>query len=208
MTTLYSLPFDILLVVFRELDVVGSVRLGMVSYFSIAPRSQRSRHIPSRPCLRNGIDLQRPVPNRARPPSLGGSTRKIVPGRPNSQACHASAHFPLHTRAQNLRHFQDKVPPLCFNNGINDFVFTAERPIRVPIVQNLLLLPGGKSVLAMGCAGTVTLCRIGLEGDQASLSAIAKIGFGRKRPSGALGPSKLITTTSPCPIFVYDHDNG
>lgn len=97
---------------------------------------------------------------------------------------------------------------LCFNNGINDFVFAAERPIRVPMVQNLLLLPGGKSVLAMGCAGTVTLCRIGLEGGQASLSVMAKIGFGRKRPSGALGPSKLITTTSPCPIFVYDHDNG
>lgn len=56
MTSFSSLPLDILLVVFRELDVVGSVRLGMVSCLSIY-QSPLDRNIPSQPPLRDGTDM-------------------------------------------------------------------------------------------------------------------------------------------------------
>ena len=52
--------------------------------------------------------MQRPLPNLARPPSLGRSAQTAASRRPGSQACHISARSPLRGRAQSLRHRSDQ----------------------------------------------------------------------------------------------------
>jgi hypothetical protein len=96
---------------------------------------------------------------------------------------------------------------LCrgFSNDHNNFGFAAQGITRVPRVCNILLMPGGKSLLAIDNEG-VTLYRIGLEGDRASLSVRASVKFSQRTGFG-VGRSTLITTASPCPILVHDQRN-
>ena len=98
---LLSLPFDALLDVLRDLDIIDVIRTGMVS-----PQTVAVLH----PALmirssRNVTDLQRPLQGHTSPLRLGRPARKVVSKTSGTQVCHASAHFPLRARVENFGHW-------------------------------------------------------------------------------------------------------
>jgi len=90
---------------------------------------------------------------------------------------------------------------LRWNRDDRANVFAAKGLVEFPAVEDVWLLPGGKSLLAIRDS-KVRLCRIELEDGQFSLSIVAKLRLG----GGGMGPgwTELLTATSPSPIFLYE----
>ena len=59
-------------------------------------------------------------------------------------------------------------------------------------------------MLAINNSGDMTLCRIGLDGGQASLSVVASVKFDQGVSVGVGHSGEFITTTSPCPFLVRE----
>ena len=59
-------------------------------------------------------------------------------------------------------------------------------------------------MLVIDNSGDMTLYRIGLDGDRASLSAMTSIKFDQGVLVGVGHSGELITTTSPCPFLVHE----
>lgn len=92
-----------------------------------------------------------------------------------------------------------------FNAGNKNLGFAAQGATEILGIHNLMLLPGGKSLLAINNSaseGNTTLRRIRLEGGRASLPVAASIKLGERMTFGFLW-RKLLITTSPCPVLVH-----
>jgi hypothetical protein len=95
-----------------------------------------------------------------------------------------------------------------FSNDNENLGFAAKGATEIPGVCDLMLLPGGRSLLAIKYdEGDVTLHRIGLEDGQASLPVTANIGLGA-RPERMYLWNKLLITISPCPVLVHFRGDG
>ena len=84
--------------------------------------------------------------------------------------------------------------------------FAAKDLVGIPGVCNLMLLPGGKSIVAIDRRGGIALYRINMADRRVSLSIVANI----KSDQGMLfgpGRNKLLTTMLPCPILVHGQRN-
>jgi hypothetical protein len=84
--------------------------------------------------------------------------------------------------------------------------FAAKGFTGIPGECNFMLLPGGKSVLAIDRRGSITLYRINMADRYFTLSAVAHGGSFRGRFFGP-GRNKLLTAMSPCPILVHGKGN-
>ena len=194
MTSFSSLPVDILLVVFGELDVFDFICLGMVS----------------------------PSPLSVTPGAHGAPLE-------TEQTCKGLYHIAQHRRVwtgqlQKLRQehpfLRVATPPLSslsvkelktfvvgwaklrrrFNDSNKNLDFAAKGVTEIPGLNSLILLPGGRSLLAINShEGYTTLCRVELEDGQASLPVVANIKFSERMDSWR---RRLLTTTSPCPLLV------
>ena len=82
------------------------------------------------------------------------------------------------------------------DGGENDFA--AKGLAEFPGVEELRLLPGGKSVLVIG-GSEVTLCRIKLEDGQLSLPVVSTFPCDQ----ATIGWSELLIAMSPCPILTH-----
>jgi len=69
-------------------------------------------------------------------------------------------------------------------------------------LETVWLLPGGKSLLAIG-SHELTLCRIKLEDGKFSLSAVASLPYGPVD----IEWSELLTAMSPSPILLFKQGN-
>jgi hypothetical protein len=205
--SLPSLPIDVLLVVFQNLDTTDVVRIGTVSPLIVAVGLDFSAHPQSLALIT--LDLQRTPCGRTSPSRLGRPTRKVVPERSGAQARDASAHFPLHARAEGSRHrfCQDAHPlgkvsgPRC-SKRFDENGLAAKGVIGMPGVREFRLLPGGKSLIVIDNRGGMTLRRITLEGGQASLPVVASVERDKRRTMGSW--NRLLTAMSPCPILVHE----
>ena len=87
-----------------------------------------------------------------------------------------------------------------FNDSNKNLDFAAKGVTEIPGLNSLILLPGGRSLLAINShEGYTTLCRVELEDGQASLPVVANIKFSERMDSWR---RRLLTTTSPCPLLV------
>lgn len=196
-----SLPFDVLLAVFRNLDIVDVVRIGMVRPLMVSlllpnPRT-RSRPIPletSQTCN----DLCRATQDRH---VWVDQLEKL---RPKDPALRSATPALTSLSAQKLRTFVTGLIKLRlrWNKGGNETDFAAKGLVGVPGVCELRLLPGGESVIFINGRGGVTLRRIKLEDGQVSLPVVADIKYDQRVVVGP-GWSRLLTSTSPCPILVH-----
>lgn len=84
--------------------------------------------------------------------------------------------------------------------------FVEKGLIELPGVNELRLMPGGRSVLVIGSRGGVTMRRIELDDGQVSLPVVASVKYDQKIIVG-LGWNKLLTAISPCPILVHRQGN-
>ena len=80
--------------------------------------------------------------------------------------------------------------------------FTTKGLVKFSALENIWLLPGGKSLLITGSC-RVTLCRINLEDGQFSLPVVASLPYG----TVAIRWGKLLTAMSPSPILLYKQEN-
>jgi hypothetical protein len=93
---------DALLTIFRDLDIIDVVRIGTVSPLAVTADLEFSAHPQSLALITP--DLQRTPCGHTRPSRLGWPARKVASERSGAQVRDASAHFPLCTRGENLRH--------------------------------------------------------------------------------------------------------
>ncbi|KAF9653264.1 hypothetical protein BDM02DRAFT_3265514 [Thelephora ganbajun] len=175
-----SLPLDVLLVVFRDLDVVDVVRIGMTckDLYQVV----QDRHV--------WIDQLEKLCQKN--PALGFATPPLTS-----------------LPAQELKTFVTGRVKLClrWDKGADEDGFVTKGLIELPGVCHLKLLPGGKSLLVIDNRGGVTLRNIRLGDGQVSLPIVASINPDQMvtaRP----GRSKLLTATSPCPILVHCQGNN
>ena len=195
--SLLSLPFDALLDVLRDLDIIDVIRTGMVSPQTVAffasgtydPRLETSQTCKDlykviqaryvwvvqleKLCRKN------PALRFATPPLTSLSARKLKT---------------LATGWVKLRLRWDK------DGSENDFV--AKGLTAIHRADRLWLLPGGKSVLTIDNRGGVTLRRIELEDNQISLPIVTNVKHDQWT-DGVAGRGVLLTTMSPCPILVH-----
>ncbi|KAF9793490.1 hypothetical protein BJ322DRAFT_132105 [Thelephora terrestris] len=191
--SLPSLPFDVLFAVFRDLDVVDVIRIGMTCKVIREAAQERHVWIDQLEKLRR----ENPIFKLATPPLTSLSTwelKTLVTGR------------------TKLR--------LRLNDDHDDLGFARKGMTIIPEHCNLLLLPGGKYLIVVQFNDIITLRRIELEDDQVSLPVLTHIdsdSYFWVEPDC----SELLTTTSPCPMLVFgslyehsffiyrlDHHNG
>ena len=193
--SLSFLPLDVLLVIFRELGVVDVVRIGMVS--PLAGLSSQNTF----------TDVQRPLPSHTGSSRLGRPTREVTSGRTGAQTCHAPNHFLLHARTQKLvTHWMRLRFRWRWDRYQSSLGFAAKSLVGIPGVFHLVLLPGGKLMLVIDNRGCLTLRWIELDDGRVPLPVVAKIKFDERLGLDP-GGSKLLTTTSPSPIFIWVQGN-
>lgn len=143
MTSFSLLLLDILPAIFQELDIADFAYLGMASHLLFS-RSQYSLTLfPS-----NETDMQRPLWGRVMPPSPGGSTQKVASGGLDSQARHTPARPPLST--EDIKTFVIGRMKLRrrFNDCNKNLGFAVESTAEIHRICDLMLLPGGRSLLS------------------------------------------------------------
>jgi hypothetical protein len=79
--------------------------------------------------------------------------------------------------------------------------FTTKGLLGIPRVCRFMLLPGGKSLLAIDNRGGLTLRRIELDHGKVSFPVVANL-KSEEWLSPEPGQNKLLTTTSPCPTLI------
>lgn len=89
----------------------------------------------------------------------------------------------------------------------NDLGFAAKGSVAIQKVRHLILLPGGKSLLAFDDRGGLALHRVELGDGHVSLPVVAHV---ESDKCLSFDPRKntLITTTLPYPILVCARGNG
>ena len=91
-----------------------------------------------------------------------------------------------------------------WDNGCKDIGYTTKGVVEVPGLFRFMLLPGGKFLLIIDNEGALTLRRIELKDGQVSIPIVATFEFNQGRLMQGVGRDKLLTTTSPSPIFVHN----
>jgi hypothetical protein len=196
MTSFDSLPLDILLGVFQELDAVDLIHLGMVSssLLSPAPGDHEFPFETEQVCK----DLHHIAQDRE---VWADQLEKLRQEHPSLKP----ATPPLSSLSvQELQTFVMGQAKLRrrFNEGYKNLGFTAEGVTEIPGRCTIMLLPGGRSLLAVNSkGGNMTLHRIRLEDGQASLPVAARINVGERVSDGILW-KRLLTATSPCPVLI------
>ena len=93
---------------------------------------------------------------------------------------------------------------LCWGEDEGKNLFAAKGLVEVSGISNLWLLPRGKSALIIDHHGDVTLHRMELDDDWASLHIVADIRYGQGVDTSEFEWNKLLTAMSPCTIFVHN----
>lgn len=194
--SLSSLPLDILLVVFRDLDVIDVVRVGMVSPLRSVPvptpklffqtckdlyQATQDRHV-----WVDQLDRLRredPVLKPATPPLTSLSAQELKS-------------FVTGWIKLRLRWGHDQT-----NLG-----FATKGVVGIPRVCRLMLLPGGKSLLVIDGRGGLAIRRVELELGRVFLPVVANF-ESDKWLTPEPGQNKLLIATSPCPILVRAQRN-
>ena len=88
------------------------------------------------------------------------------------------------------------------NSYTHNLGFAVKGSVGIPGVCNLMLLPGGKTLLAIDSRGGMTLRRIKLEDGQAAFPVVTSIKFEQRTFFGP-GRNTLLTMMSPCPVLVH-----
>ena len=198
---LSSLPLDVLLVVFQYLNIVDVIHVGGVSPFPSLPLlNPATRSRPTFETLQTCKDLYQATQSRHiwvdRLETLLREDPMLRPATP-----------PLASlSAQELKSFvigQIKLR-LRWDTNQDDLGFAARGLARIVDVRNLCLLPGGKTLLAFDNRGSITLRRIKLVDGQVALPVVASFESDRGIIVFRHEQSKLLTTTSPCPILVHN----
>jgi len=198
MATLPSLPLDVLLAILRDLDIVDVVRTGMVSRRSLPPTSALT-HYPYLGTPQTCKDLCVGIQHRhvwidqleklrRNEPAFRSATPPLA-----SLSVHELKAFV--TRWDKLR--------LRWNRDDGTRGFAAKGVVRFSAVEDVWLLPGGRSLLVIGNS-EVRLCRIELEDDRFSLSVVAKL---RLRGGRVDKWSELFIAMVPYPILIHKSGN-
>ena len=189
--SLSPLLLDVLLVVFRDLDVIDIICVGMVSpplaTLSFRPQAswQTCKH------------LYRATQDRH---VWVDQLCKLHQAYPELRSAKPPLTF---LSAQELKSFVVGWIKLRFrrDNGQSDLGFSAKGLVGIPRVYRVMLLPGGKSLLAIDNRGGLALRRIELEDGQVSLPVVANI-KSEEWLDFEPGQNKLLITMSPYPILV------
>ena len=197
---LFSLPFDVLLVVLRDLDVVDIVRIEMVSLLTDNLSAQMPTHNPHRGTLQTCRDLYAVIQDRHVWVDQLEKLRRKDPAL-------RSATPPLTSlSAQELKSFvTGRVKlRLRWDKGDDENGFAAKHLIGIPGVRQLRLLPGGKSVLVIDNYGGVALHRIEFKDDKVFLPLVANVNLECDQEAIVMAMrSELLTAMSPYPIFIH-----
>ena len=197
MTTFDSLPLDILLEVFRELHAVDLIRVGMVSSSPLSVASGAHEfHFETEQTCKGLYDIAQDREVWA------DQLEKLRQEHPSLRV----ATPPLSSLSvQELQTFVMGRAKLRrrFNEGDKNLDFAAKGVAHIPGRCDFLLLPGGRSLLAINSkGGNMTLHKIRLEDGQASLPVAARIKLGERVPDG-VSWRMLLTATSPYPVLIH-----
>ena len=93
---------------------------------------------------------------------------------------------------------------LRWDTNRDDLGFAAKGLTRIVDARHLCLLPGGKTLLAFDNRGSVALRRVELVDGQVALPVVANFESNQGMIIFRYEQSKLLTTTSPCPVLVHN----
>ncbi|KAF9648284.1 hypothetical protein BDM02DRAFT_3115600 [Thelephora ganbajun] len=186
MTTLTTIPFEILLLILRELDTIDVIHLGMTCRDLY--ESTQTHHVwldQTQNHRRRTVALKLSIPS---PTKLTTETLKRF----------AILQAKLHIRWNRLpdQHDWEKSQ------------FTACGAILLPGRLDLIFLPGGEFVISIDDGeSSISLHRIKLLGGHLSLVRLADLSRG-EHDQGEVGWKKMLPAMSPHPVFSYGRANS